>query len=138
MKKIFCLLILCTVSLVFSGCATAPQKTETVPLPRKIKTGFFIDKGSRGGGVILLARLLKYSPQIDLTLLTGEDLRKGKLKELELVVMPGGSSHLQMKSMGPEGVEALREFIRQGGSYVGICVGFHITLNRPERARIFP
>jgi glutamine amidotransferase-like uncharacterized protein len=105
---------------------------------KKIKTGFYIDKGSRGGGVIHLARLLTYSPQIELTLLKGEDLRKGKLNGLDMIVMPGGSSQLQMESMGPAGVKALQDFVRKGGIYVGICAGFHITLNRPERAQLMP
>ena len=105
---------------------------------KKLKTGFYIDKGSRGGGVTHLGRLMSYSPQIELIMLTGEDLRKGKLNGLDLLVMPGGSSNLQMKSMGREGVKALQDFVRNGGAYVGICAGFHITLNRPERARLMP
>ena len=148
MKKM--LLALIPALLLCAGCAAskcaAPAKKCAAPAkkcaPRytgkKIKTGFYIDKGSRGGGVLLLARLLHYSPQIDLTLLNGEDLRKGKLKGLDMIVMPGGSSQLQMVSMGKEGVKALQDFVRKGGAYVGICAGFHITLNRPERAQLMP
>ena len=148
MKKM--LLALIPALLLCAGCAAskcaAPAKKCAAPakkcapkyIGKKIKTGFYIDKGSRGGGVLLLARLLHYSPQIDMTLLNGEDLRKGKLKGLDMIVMPGGSSQLQMESMGKEGVKALQDFVRKGGAYVGICAGFHITLNRPERAQLMP
>lgn len=140
MKKFVLLLLLCSSVFILSGCAGFKRDAaveNTVPV-KKIKTGFYIDAGSRGGGVLHLARLLCYSPQLDVTFLHGEDLRNGKLKDLDLLVMPGGSSKTQMFSMGEKGVEALREFIRNGGAYIGVCAGFHITLNRPERARIFP
>ena len=137
MKKLF---LTAVAVLLLTGCASMQS---AAPAPKaytgkKIKTGFYIDKGSRGGGVIHLARLLTYSPQIELTLLKGEDLRKGKLDGLDMIVMPGGSSQLQMESMGPAGVKALQDFVRKGGLYVGICAGFHITLNRPERAQLMP
>lgn len=144
MKKLF---LFAAAALLFAGCASiksaAPAPKAAVPAPKaytgkKIKTGFYIDKGSQGGGVMHLARLLSYSPQIELTLLKGEDLRKGKLNGLDMIVMPGGSSETQMKTMAPEGVKALQDFVRNGGKYVGICAGFHITLNRPERAQLMP
>ncbi|MBR7104548.1 MAG: hypothetical protein IKC65_06370 [Lentisphaeria bacterium] len=133
-------LFLCSIALLLlCGCAcTAPRNAAAPAVEKKIKTGFYIDLGSRGNGVLELARLLSYTPQLELRLLTGEDLRKGALKEIELLVMPGGSSKLQMRSMAPEGVKALREFVQNGGSYVGICAGFHITLNRKERAALLP
>ena len=148
MKKL--LLSAAAALLLCAGCATTAKNTPVKNAPaakpaskpytgKKLKVGFYVDQGSRGTGVLLLARLLYYSPQIEtLTLLKGEDLVKGKLKGLDLVVMPGGSSQLQMTSMTPAGVKALQNFVRKGGSYVGICAGFHITLNRPERAQLLP
>ena len=121
--------------------AAKPQKKAAVKAQnnKRLKVGFYVDLGSRGTGVLKLARLLYYSPQIEkLELLKGDDLVKGKLKNLDLLVMPGGSSQLQMTSMTPAGVKALQDYVRNGGSYVGICAGFHITLNRPERAQLMP
>ena len=139
MKKIFAFI---PVLLICAGCAvctSAPQKVSPQKYTgKKIKTAFYIDKGARGGGVANLARLLTYSPQIEMTMVNGEDLRKGILKNFDMVVMPGGSSQLEMESMAPAGVKALQDFIRKGGAYVGICAGFHIMLNRPERAQLVP
>ncbi|MBO5791204.1 MAG: hypothetical protein J6S54_01880 [Lentisphaeria bacterium] len=143
MKKIFAFI---PVLLICAGCAVctpapqkaAPQKYTGKYTGKKLKTAFYIDKGARGGGVTNLGRLLAFSPQIEMTMVNGEDLRKGKLKNFDLFVMPGGSSQLEMESMGPEGVKVLQEFIRKGGAYVGICAGFHIMLNRPERAQLVP
>lgn len=130
------------VLLLCAGCAAGKYGAERKnPLPyagKKIKTALYIDKGSRGTGVLHIGRLLSYSPQIELAFVNGEDLRKGKLKNFELLVMPGGSSNQQMQSMGEEGVKALQKFVQSGGAYVGICAGFHIALNRPERAQLVP
>ena len=93
------------------------KSTAAAKVPeKKIKTAFYVDKGSRGGGVLNLARLLSYSPELDVTLVHGKDLREGKLKNFDLLVMPGGSSKLQMESMGEKGVEELRSFVRNGGA----------------------
>ena len=140
MKNFILLLCLLVGAVCLCGCAGIPcEKTSAAEYQgKKIKTAFYVDRGSNGGGVLHLARLLSYSPQLDVTLVHGEDLRNGKLKDFELLVMPGGSSKTQMVSMGEKGVEALRDFVRNGGSYVGVCAGFHITLNRKERARLLP
>lgn len=139
MKKL--LLFAAAAIFLCTGCATTAQKAAPAKpyTGKQLRAGFYIDKGSRGGGVLNLARLLHYSPQIkEVVYLKGEDLVKGKLKGLDMLVMPGGSSQLQMTSMTPAGVKALQDYVRNGGIYVGICAGFHITLNRPERAQLMP
>ena len=45
----------------------------------KVKVGLFLDKGCFGNGTLLWARLLANSPQLELTLLDGQDVRYGKL-----------------------------------------------------------
>lgn len=126
-------LLFCTVS-----CATTGAKTTDKVPPRIIRTGFYVGSGSRSNGVLFWARLLAYSPQLELTLLDAEDIRADKLKDLDLLVMPGGSSRLQCAKMKPEGMEKVRDFVAAGGSYAGFCAGFHCTLNRPERLRLMP
>ena len=135
----FRLLVLPALLLAGSACVSQGKNTsgDDNKTPR-IKTGFYVDRGSRGSGVLHLARFLAYSPQLDLVLLDGEDLRAGRLKDVQLLVIPGGSSRLQCEAMKPEGMEAIRKFVADGGRYVGICAGFHCTLNRPERLRLLP
>ncbi|MBO5690154.1 MAG: hypothetical protein J6S73_09500, partial [Lentisphaeria bacterium] len=96
------------------------------------------DEGSRSAGVFYWAQLLFYSPQLDVTLLDGKDIREGKLDSLDLLLIPGGSSASQVKALQPEGKKKVQDFVRNGGAYVGICAGFHCTLDRPERLQIMP
>ena len=123
--------------LVFVGCrhvTQTPLQVETAPM----KVGYFVGNGSRGGGIFLLGQILSRSPQVELTLLDGADLRAGKLAGKELLVVPGGSSELQCKDMQEEGAEAVRQFVASGGSYFGVCAGFHCALNRDNRIKLLP
>ena len=72
----FRLLVLAALLLAGSACVSQGKNmlAEDNKTPR-IKTGFYVDRGSRGSGVLHLARFLAYSPQLDLVLLDGEDLR---------------------------------------------------------------
>ena len=120
------------------SCAATGEKKADKAAPQVIKTGFYVGSGSRSNGVLHWARLLAYSPQLKLVLIDAEDVLNGRLKDLDLLVIPGGSSNLQCKVLTPEGMEKVRDFVAAGGSYVGICAGFHCTLNRPERLRLMP
>lgn len=138
MKRFYLFVAALTVCC-FAGCASiAPKAKVNPPAASRIKTGFFVDHGSRGGGVLNVARLLYHSPQIEVTLLNGKDIRDGKLDGLDMLVIPGGSSALQFKMMQAEGAAKVRDFVRKGGSYVGVCAGFHCTLNRPDRIALLP
>ena len=112
---------------------------KSAPAPeKKLKVGFYVDDGSCNSGVFYWARLLYFSPQIEVTLVDGEDLRQGGLEGLDLLVVPGGSSARQCRSMGESGIESVRKFVKAGGSYVGVCAGFHSALNREKCIGLLP
>ena len=149
-KRIIAAAVLAAVLLPGASCATAQTQenagTKTVSAPasaepaaqKKVRTGFYIELGSRSCGVLFWARLLAYSPQLEFVLIDAKDVMDGKLKGLDLLVVPGGSSNQQCARLKPEGMEIVRQFVADGGSYVGACAGFHCTLNRPERLRLLP
>ena len=133
MKKfvLFCLLVLTTANITY--CAAQEPKKQ-----KKLKIGMFIDNGSRGGGVLRLARLVGFTPQFELILLDGKDLREGKLSQIDMLLVPGGDSLLQYKAMQETGAQAVRDFVSAGGAYFGVCAGFHCAMNRPERIKLLP
>ena len=123
--------------LIEAGCAAAGDAAKDSAV-RPVRTGFYVDNGSRSSGVLFWAQLLAYSPQLEFVPLDAEDIRNGRLDKLDLLVVPGGSSGLQCKTLGPEGMEKVRGFVAAGGSYVGACAGFHCALNKPDRLRLLP
>jgi hypothetical protein len=56
-------------------------------------------------------------------LLRSEDIRNGRLTGYGLLFVPGGWASNKMKALGNAGIEEIRKFIRDGGSYVGFCGG---------------
>ena len=142
MKKvlpvIFCLALLAGCASPQSGTAPAPGDGTAKKEEKLLKVALFTDNGSRGTGPFHLARILATSPQVSLTLVESSDIRAGKLAEVDLLLGPGGSSQLQCEGLGEDGKEAVRKFVRNGGAYVGVCAGFHCTLNRKERIALMP
>ena len=135
-----CGILFSFLTLAVTGCASpaAQETVKTEPAKAPLKVGLYVDAGSQGGGVVQLARLIEYSPQLQLILLDGPDLRAGKLKGLDLLVVPGGSSAKQYESMQEAGAQVVRDYVAGGGAYFGVCAGFHCTLNRPKRIGLLP
>lgn len=48
---------------------------------------------------------------------------KEALKTASIWVQPGGESLVAVKKMGPQTMMHIREFVKNGGGYVGICAG---------------
>src|SRR5262249_31175158 len=51
----------------------------------------------------------------------------GSLKDFDVVIFTGGSGSAQAKTIGEKGREEVREFVRRGGGYVGICAGAYLA-----------
>ena len=88
-KTIFRFLAALLLAGVCCSCASLPGgKTGTsVPVSpeKKMKVGLYVDSGASGSGVLRLASLIAHSPQTELVTLMAEDIRKGKLKELDIL-----------------------------------------------------
>ena len=101
-----------------------------------LRVGLYADQGCRGAGAAIWAMLIDGSPDAELTLLSGEDLRRGALEGLDLFVSPGGAGGPQTAAMGEEGMAAVRKYVAEGGKYLGTCCGFSNLLNeRPSFAK---
>ena len=123
-------------SVIGVSCAT-PQGPQAAKQPQ-VRAAMFIDEGSYGNGMRHWVRLLEYSPQVQLGFIDGKGIREGGLKNFDLVVFPGGYAPTQYESLHEEGAMAVREFVKNGGSYLGICAGFACALNAPNRIRLLP
>jgi hypothetical protein len=44
-----------------------------------------------------------------------------------MLIQPGGSGSRQGKTLGEEGREQIRKFVRNGGGYLGICAGAYLA-----------
>ena len=110
--------VLCLLFFVLVASAATP-----------LKVALYVDDGCRGSGVVRWAEILRDSPEAELKLVSGQDIRDGALDDRELLVMPGGFGGPQYKAMGDAGADRLRAFVANGGAYFGTCCGIAIALN---------
>ena len=122
--------------LFTAGCASESGKIASSPCSsaRPLEVGVYAGTGPRSNGCVEWFRLVSASPEMNLTLLDGDDVRSGALGKLDLIVMPGGSSASIKKDLGPKGVAGLKDFIRNGGGYVGTCAGCSLLMEEKEDA----
>lgn len=79
-------------------------------------------------------------------LIRADEIRKGGLGKYAMLYVPGGWSTHKIKALGEKGVDAVRDFVHRGGSYLGFCGGAGLaTLDgiglldirrRPTRERV--
>ncbi len=60
---------------------------------------------------------------LDFDLITSNDIRSGLLGDYRMLFVPGGWASNKLRRLGDDGVNAIRDFVRSGGSYFGICGG---------------
>ena len=95
---------------VLAGCATTEKPIEAMTSATPpLKVAVFADEGPGGIGAVEWARLVKTSPEMTLTLVDGKDVAAGKLAGQDVLVMPGGASKKEFKSLGPQGVARMKD-----------------------------
>ena len=65
--------------------------------------------------------------------LSENDIKEGKLKQFDFLIVPGGYTLEYMPALGEAGKEEIRGFVWEGGGYIGICSGAYIA---PERVEV--
>ena len=56
-------------------------------------------------------------------LVRAEDIRNGVLSRYAVLFVPGGWASNKIKALGDGGIVAIKNFVRTGGHYVGVCGG---------------
>jgi putative intracellular protease/amidase len=92
-----------------------------------LRVALYDDAGSTGKGVPKMKEHVGKVPSMKLTVVKGEDIRAGVLKDFDVVVFTGGSGSGQAKGIGEEGLKEVKEFVERGGGYVGICAGAYLA-----------
>jgi glutamine amidotransferase-like uncharacterized protein/N-formylglutamate amidohydrolase len=93
---------------------------------RKIRVGVYTDKGTGGSLKSVLNDLSEFQ-DASVTKLSADDIRLGQLSEIDVLIQPGGSGSGQGRHLGEDGRESIREFVRSGGGFIGICGGSYLA-----------
>jgi len=82
--------------------------------------------GASVRGVGRLAGIIDRTPEMTSHHLGPADMRPAVLGQFDAIVFPGGSGSKQAKAIGPAGREHVRDFVRNGGGYLGVCAGAYL------------
>ena len=140
----FCLASLCTLSLTGQAQTktTAPKKPPFVVPPavnglktiiapvtsqRALNVAVFSGSGSPQSSVDVVVKAVGHIEGAKATVLKGTEIGTTDLKAFDVIAFPGGSGSGQSKTLGEAGLKNVREFVRGGGGYVGICAGAYLA-----------
>jgi len=59
-------------------------------------------------------------------------IKSGGLMDCSALIIPGGYTASYVSTLGEDGFEEIRRFIKGGGLYIGICAGAYIAAERVE------
>jgi len=127
------MLVVSAAAMLLGGCLGVGDdgqiEAATGATVKPVRTGVFVGKGPHGTGCCEWVRLINQSPELALTLLDSSAIAKGALDQIDVLVMPGGSSPAIKRDLGTNGTELIKNFIRKGGGYVGTCAGCCLLLD---------
>jgi putative intracellular protease/amidase len=113
------------ISSVSSVSLCAEGAPPVVPVAA-IRVAVFRDGGvSKNIGTLLT--VLRSFPELAVTAIQAEEIRAGRLSGFDVVVFPGGSGSKEAAALQETGRQAVREFVEQGGGYLGICAGAYLA-----------
>ncbi len=94
---------------------------------RPLKVGVYAGPGTPKSSSDAVLNVLKPFPEVSAVALSGEDVGALNLGAFDVLVFPGGSGSGQSKGIGETGMKNVREFVKNGGGYVGICAGAYLA-----------
>jgi len=74
----------------------------------------------------------------DLHLVSRQDIESGRLKGFDCLCVPGGVARLKSEQLGETAKDIIREFVDNGGTYIGFCGGAGFCLDVPEGLGLLP
>ncbi|MCQ2393129.1 MAG: BPL-N domain-containing protein [Kiritimatiellae bacterium] len=127
--------------LALTGCSLfsargpkggSPEAWAAISNGAPVRVAVYAGPGARGVGMFRWTQLMDQAPEMQATYVDGPSIRAGALREIDLLVMPGGMSNVEEDNLGLEGQQEVRRFIEEGGSYVGTCAGAFLMLERAK------
>jgi phosphoribosylformylglycinamidine (FGAM) synthase-like amidotransferase family enzyme len=88
--------------------------------------------GPSRANLITVLGAAKGTPALQISHLSPAEIRRGKLKDFDVLIHPGGSGGGQGRALEAPGREEVREFVRNGGGFIGICAGAYLATDDYE------
>ena len=116
MRRINFLLSILFGLLLIANC----QKTEFNDI------ALYTDRGADEGCIQATKKMFKWMGYT-VQLVNSNYINKESLDNFSIICIPGGNMYQYAEDISSSGKEKIRNFIRNGGSYIGICGGAYFT-----------
>ncbi len=94
----------------------------------RIAVAIYVGPGVFGSGPDELTGMLaRHSDQFQGRIIGPGEVKSASLDQFDVVIFPGGSGSKQAEGLGEKGREVVRDFIADGGGYLGICGGCYLA-----------
>jgi glutamine amidotransferase-like uncharacterized protein len=94
---------------------------------RPIRVALYADAGAAKTGSPKVKASLPKEEGFELKLVSAEEIRNGALDDVDVLIQPGGSGSKQAYALGEEGRKRIKDFVSNGGGYIGICAGSYLA-----------
>lgn len=97
---------------------------------RPIRVALYNDDGAAGKGVPSVMTILDHAGGYEVTVFKAADLAHGALENKDVVIFTGGSGSKEGAALGDAGRETVKQFVKDGGGYLGICAGAYLACSK--------
>ena len=97
------------------------------PSKKPIRIAIYADAGASKQGSPLVQKALPIAEGFEITTVTAEEIRNGALDKVDVLIHPGGSGSAQGKALGEDGRKRVKQFVSNGGGFIGICAGAYLA-----------
>lgn len=80
--------------------------------------------------------LLESEKNIKLKIVSSSDIRKDALKNVNVFIAMGGSGGQQGKDLQELGRDKVKEFVKNGGGYIGVCGGSYMAITGQSEGKL--
>ena len=84
-------------------------------------------EGSTEEGIENVKNNVRTVTNIEIIEINSEQVQNDDLSKFDIIIFSGGSGSKQAEAIGEKGKENIRNFIKNGGGYLGICAGMYLA-----------
>lgn len=121
MKKLTNLLLSASVLFGISFCnnnSVSPDVSADIAL--------YSDKGAWDNSVTAATKMFEWMGK-SVVLVDADYINNNSLDDFSIICFPGGDMYQYSRDISASGKEKVREFVRSGGGYIGICGGAYFA-----------
>ena len=120
-------LVLILTSSIFTLSSNGQTESEELTDLEGINVAVYGGEGVLEHDTIALIHLFAWM-NASVDRINASNILDGELEDYEIIAYPGGVYYQYHTDLGKEGLNIIREFVSNGGSYVGVCGGASLAL----------